>query len=652
MTRKHRSLILALFVAVLVVALFALSSTALATQSKAFLSYATSTEITQTVVAKTLTIAPGAVLSAKAGFALTLVVNGVETGGFLKTTDGTPITEIKGPATYKGEVWLVVTQGNPVDYKSYTYPFRQALYFGGSGFVAGKSVLAAVIGKKMDPYNNVVIRSTGQNFNGLYVAGGDRVIRNLKIRLTGNGRSDFAGYGAGVVATGSSTRLTLDNAEIINRGVVRTGVIATGGSNVVVKNSYIQTYDGVLPADYVPSVDQNSMRSVPWMLRLSGNNRATNILGTNTKAAYINSYIGAEGWGVLSTDDGLDMILTAINDTVAITGKDGYGSYAIGNATERFLGTTLNVATYAAINRGGALYYDDSDSDAVADLNTDLNLGLSDAELAALPVQHTVVNSGHFGIMWHGQGSAYIGGGTVFNTAETSFLDKGAPIDLQVDGSEGAQINPGNGVIFQFMNDDDPGPVFPAMTNTGVYHEPSWPPAPVAGWDLTSTDNAAAASFSHIALVGDFFNAFGEPAMGPPPPPPPAASTVSEPGPPPAAQNMALTFTESTVEGVISASRAQHSQTDIGAEDYELLGEITNTPCAAINNGVIVVLADSVWTVTDTSYLTSLTVDADSEIVAPAGYHVVMTVDGTETTIVPGAPAYTGAIVLTLEADL
>jgi len=43
--------------------------------------------------------------------------------------------------------------------------------------------------------------------------------------------------------------------------------------------------------------------------------------------------------------------LTAVNSTLSITGEDGYGSYAIGNATEKFLGTTFNVATYATINR-------------------------------------------------------------------------------------------------------------------------------------------------------------------------------------------------------------------------------------------------------------------------------------------------------------
>lgn len=50
----------------------------------------------------------------------------------------------------------------------------------------------------------------------------------------------------------TGTRLVVDGAEIDNRGAVRTGVIARGGANVIVKNSRIHTHEGVLPADYQP----------------------------------------------------------------------------------------------------------------------------------------------------------------------------------------------------------------------------------------------------------------------------------------------------------------------------------------------------------------------------------------------------------------
>ena len=121
-----------------------------------------------------------------------------------------------------------------------------------------------------------------------------------------------------MVGTGEGTTLVVDGAQIRTHGVARAAVVATDGANVIVKNSDIQTKNGELPADYVPTIDTTKMRSVPWMLGLSGNVRATNLLGTNTKASYINCSVASEGWGVLSTDGCTTPTLTAINTSIAI----------------------------------------------------------------------------------------------------------------------------------------------------------------------------------------------------------------------------------------------------------------------------------------------------------------------------------------------
>src|SRR5262249_42358874 len=150
--------------------------------------------------------------------------------------------------------------------------------------------------------------SLGQDFNGVYAAGGTHTVQNSEIAFLGDGRSDFAGYGAAVTATGADTKLVLDGVHILTRGVVRTAVVATGGSNVPVKNSSIYTRNGVLPSDYQQTVNLAQMRSVPWMLGINGfdNVRATNLLGPASIASYVNSSITSEGWGVLSTDSGSD----------------------------------------------------------------------------------------------------------------------------------------------------------------------------------------------------------------------------------------------------------------------------------------------------------------------------------------------------------
>jgi hypothetical protein len=610
-----------------------------------------------------LILEEGGAITVPEGYSLSLTVNGVETGSVLVSTDAVE-TEI-APGIYRGCVVLTVAEENIVEFSPMgppgapveivEFPFRQAIYLDETGVVEEKSVLSAVVGKKKSRrgLKNKLIRSDGESFNGIFAAGGSHTVKRTKIDLSGNGRSDFIGYGTAAMSTGEDTTLVLDRVKIVNDGVVRTAAVADGGSNLVVKNSYLQTYNGILPDDYVPTIDMVQMRAVPWMLGLSGNNRATNLLGTNTKATYINSYIGSEGWGVLSTDACTTPQLTAINSTIANIGEDGYGSYGIGDAIERFLGCTFNVATYATICRDTFVYYGDSDADVVAQLNTDLELGLSNRELRRIRKRPTIVNSDRFGVMWHGGGTVDISGGTVFNTVETTFLNKGQPIALTVDGSKGAELNPGNGVILQVMDDDDPGVAFPAMTNTNIYTEPTGDVVLDPTHDVTVADDSdALATLSNIALAGDFYNSMrGDVpgAFGPPSP-----------------RNMAITLVNADITGVISSSTATHLLNEIhppigvdettgepyineGHElDYKYLGMVTNTPGPAINNGVIVSLdADSSWTLTGTCHLTSLGLEEGSVVAGLNGAAVTMTVDGAVTTIAPGA--YSGAIVLTVE---
>ncbi|HWC82400.1 MAG TPA: hypothetical protein VG756_20820 [Pseudonocardiaceae bacterium] len=587
-----------------------------------------------------LTIESGGAITAPSGYRLTMTVDGVDTGEQLTATGGAD-TAIQ-PGSYRGDIVLTPQQATDITWAGVSatliFPFRQGLYVDDTGVVAAKSVLAAVLGGQVTAHRvrDVRIGSTGEAFNAVYAADGSFALDRPRISLSGNGRCDFVGYGAAIVGDGANTTLVVDGATIDNIGAVRTGVIANDGANVIVKNSRIATRNGVLPADYVPTVDTTYMESAPWMLGISGNVRATNLLGTDTKATYLNSSIASEGWGVLSSDNGQDGILTAINCQVRITGQDGYGSYAIGNATERFLGCQFDVGTYATINRGGAVHYGDSTRAVVAQLNSSLDLGLTAAELAALALRPTVVTSRRFGFMWHGAGSLTIDGGTQVDSAETMFLDKGQQVSIAVDGSAGVQLNPRNGILVQVMENDDPGPVLVdgRVVNEGVYTEPTGTPTKVDSFDVTAVhDTDAVAGFTDIALTGDFYNAMrGDAAAG---------GGVD-------GLNLALTFTRSQVRGVISATAAKHQVTTISSANYLELGEVTNTVQPVINNGVLVDLAaGSRWTVTGTSYLSALTLADDAKLLAPVGRTVSMTVNGTATPIAPGA-GHTGAITLTV----
>jgi hypothetical protein len=571
--------------------------------------------ISSTTRTRLLSIASGGTLAAPTGYILTVTMNGVETGSKLVSTYG--VTTLIAAGTYRGDVMINVALENPQTFfGAFTYQLRQAVYVDSSGINSSYSALSAITTGRLgaSSAHDLVLRSSGEAFDGFYVADGTYELVRPDIRFDGNGRCDFVGYGAALVGDGTSTRFVIDGARISNTGAVRPGVIATNGANVIVKNSVIATHDGVLPSDYTANIGPNMM-TVPWMLGLSGNVRATIALGVDTKATYVNSQVSSSNWGVLSTDSDNQAQLTAINTDITITDKEGYGTYADGSAIDRFLGCRFNHVAYAAISTGGSVYFGDSTRAAFAALNTSQDIQLTAAELAAIPVTNTVIDSTRFGVMWAqgNGGSVSIDGGTQLRSTETSFLVKAVKVTVTVDGSQGALIQPGNGVLLQMMETDDPG------STTGTYTEPTGTPSKDTSFDVTSeqTDDVVA-TFTDIRLRGDFYNGRRND------------------------QNLVLTLTGSRLDGVVSASATAHAISSISASEYYELGRVTNTAQATINNGVIVTVGSgSVWNVTGTSYLTSLMVDAGGAVRVGS-----MTVDGTATEIVAGT-TYAGAIVLT-----
>lgn len=156
------------------------------------------------------------------------------------------------------------------------------------------------------------------------------------------------------------------------------------------------------------------------------------------------------------------------------------------------------------------------------------------------------------------------------------------------------------------------------------------PPEPIAGFDNTSVDGAATANFSNIDLEGDFYNSVGWGRL---------TDKI----------NMALNLDNASIAGVISASESHHPSPKITVDNHTDFHSLTDAPCPAVNNGVIVNLTNgSNWTVTGTSYLTRLVLDASSSVTADEGSGLSMTVNGAKTDIVSGN-SYTGAIVVSVE---
>jgi len=317
--------------------------------------------VPQTTALKSLRLEPGAAVVAPPGHSLTMTVDGVET--------------TLRPGRYQGDIVLTVTDQHLVKFSELqTHPFRQALFLDERGIVPAKSVLAAAgpVQLKGGQLSGARIRSVGENFNGIVVAGGHYTLKDVQLDFEGNGGNDFAGYGAGILSHGKGTTLVLDGATVRTHGAVRTTVIGDGGSHLVVKNSSITALTGQLPADYVSNVTPGEMKDAPWMLGIRGNVRATNVLGDDTRCTYINSRLSADGWGVLSIDASQNAQLTAINSRIDLTGPSGYGSYAIGNSTNRFYGSVMNVPTHGLIITGGHAEFGASTPATVARLNREL----------------------------------------------------------------------------------------------------------------------------------------------------------------------------------------------------------------------------------------------------------------------------------------
>jgi hypothetical protein len=573
----------------------------------------------------TLTVPDSGVVTAPEGKQVTMTKDGKEIG-------------FEAGKTYT-DVYITITDAITLPYNNSAWEmdYRTALYVDDAGISEGKSVTRAV---RSGEYTNtaavgLIIVSEGENFNGIIVAGEKSyTITDPVIRLTGNGGNDFKGFGAGILAAGNS-RVVVDGADIRTQGVVRTALVAGQGSKVLVKDSYISTKDGLQDPGYVGTVDTSGMKSVPWMLGLTGNCRATNLLN-DAVITYYNSEIYAERWGALSTDENDGLILTAVNSKVGITGESGYGTYSIGDTTVTFAGVEVDVPDYAAICANGAssVIFTSSDAATLA--------GVYGLTGETVEERITVVNSDRFGVMYHssaGTGETKVIKGTEFNTGLTTFLVKGCPTNIEVDN---AAIVSGNKVILQLMDNDDAGiDAENGMATTVNYVEPDYTPTLVEGRDLGASvyGTDVLAVFKNTSLEGDIYNSSGYA--------PPAAGFG---GPPPetTALNLGVTLANVQYSGAISSSKASHTKKIITPNEYYLIGIVSNEPKAAVNNGVSVTLSDNTtWTVTGTSHLNKLVYGSGCTITAPSGKSLTVKVDDSPTTLSAGT-TYTGKIEITV----
>jgi hypothetical protein len=470
--------------------------------------------------------------------------------------------------------------------------FKAAVYVENGKYVADKSVAAVVAEGKVTDSSaaDVKITSSEGKFNGIIVTGDKKSsysITNPVITLTGNGGDDATGLGDGIVVSGKAD-VTIKNAKIKNTGANRSAVFVSGEGIAHIDDSDIETFSG--PKDDTSGSFNAGgvMMAGPWLLGITGNVRATNIVENGT-AYYTNTHIKSQAWGALSTDGPTKIRLYATKCVIEAV-ESGYGTYSIGDCINTFKACTFNVADY------GIILCDNS-----FDIVTD----------------GTVVNSKRIGVMMHtgtGGGQLTIDKGSVFNTKDTVIQIKGRGIDILVDN---AKLNTQSGVILQSMANDDP--FFAAGMGDSM------------GAKGFSKD--VNATFKNVALNGDIINSYT------------AVSPVNV-----KFENASITgaITTGTAKQPLGPKGEKLSLKT--PELYYLIGQTMNTYEAKFQDpfGVSVSLdAKSTWTVGKTSWLTSLSIADGAKVIAPTGYKLTMTVDGVKKGISAGS--YKGRIVMTVE---
>lgn len=562
--------------------------------------------ISESAAHDALTIAEGEVYGAPEGFLLTMTVDGVETDMV--------------PGEYQNVVLTVTPDSGHIG--SYqgrgNDPYRTALFVKDGAIVEDLSVTSAITAGEYTgtEASGLVIESESPSFSSIMLVNSDYTLSDITITADsdsdGSGdANDFSGLGA-VVAIYDKSIVTIEDSTITTVGVAKPALFVDSGSAALVRNSTLYTDGGTLYDGYRNTADQTIMVAPPWVLGIGGNARTMNVMGENTLAAYVDSTVGAEAWGALSTDAGQNMSIITINTTVNVE-DTGYGSYIIGNAQEYFYGSTFNVATYASILTGGAATFSSYTGGEAMDITqvdgTVVFPGVASATVADGEVVPTVVNSDAFAIMAHNQGTINLEKGTIFNTKATTFLLKVGGVTINVDDS---QLNTENGVILQMMDNDDAavgatfedgsGPTF----NT-TYSEPEGFP----GIDyevevmVGEETGVGTANLTNGSYTGDLYNSTG------------ITSNASA---------LQVNLGEgATLTGVISATSAVHwydgeQAANFTIETPEKLGQLQNQIYYNGANDVHVALTGgAVWNITGDCYITSIdvqdgTIQADAPV--------------------------------------
>ncbi len=529
------------------------------------------------------------------------------------------------------------------------YSTRVAAVIADGKLQSGYSVSDAIKGGATDSFasEGATINSQSSYFGGYLIDNSNYTISGLNMTLKGAGADDFSGWGAGITAT-DKANVTLKNAVLDTTGVIRTAIWVGGEGSSLNADNIVVSAHGDKSATTYSATDNYAvpmLERVPFALGLEGNVRATNVLGSAT-ANYQNSIIASDSWGVLSTDSGkAGTSALTVSDTLAGIGTiEKAMSGASYTATKTVDGTNYGFTVGQLGKLSGYVAYADA---GVIDTFKNVSfyspdyIGIIASGTSTMNFSDSFGYSGRIGFMSHQtkDGALNITGGT-FNIADTFVMIKSgsANPDYMNVSISGAKINlfgqnAQSGNLLQLIESDDAGGPF---TTTYTIHDKTLD-------DIKAMKDGAAtlptvASFTDVDVKGNIYNS--------------VYSTQ---------ENLNVTFDRSKITGVISSSVAHHVD-DSGAPmngktinggdggDYLAFGRLANVAAEAVNNPVQLTLKNTAWTITGTSYLSSLTLDKNSSIVSGDGIAAALTVNGKTVTLTPGT-TYTGKIILKVSSS-
>lgn len=628
--------------------------------------------------------------SASADKAVTMLIDGIQVNfdydSFLFYADDPDLADnisvaADGLVTVRGDIRFYITDFDQIFAanmgQQVPATIRTAEYYMDGEYDSALSIDAA---ETVDADGMKTIVSKGDDFNGILLRGSEGVASDYTLRdytfdLSGYGSGDTGGLGAAVRVVGTDVTANLDNFHITTNGATRTAIFVGGSAVTNVTDSVIYAYGsqdsdgyGAVPA----GVDELNNFECPWALGLYGDCRSTLLVG-NSQVSYKDSVFVAYDWGVLSTDlttgeagitsaDRPNFItFTAENDYIA-TIFSGYGAYSYRNAQDYFINDIIDTADMALIITGsdGSETYRQCFTDGVLDPDK-LETTLDETEIGIGSFENCYVNAGAQTTMTHSGGYGVIDvKDSELHVKDTAFLVKDSTMIVNIENStvafdgtaehvtqadldrlagEGyaiaSEVDLSEGIFDtdfsgrNFFVDEDANNIVKLSHNFDG----------LSGWDKYQLPTTVYVTDSE--LEGNFVNTSA------------AAETMCSRiagmdfAVEPPARTLDVYLTGSTVTGAITLGR------DIWSEEEGNLVTVGGYPCTFVyaadqefcpnhddGYGLRLTLSGgSVWNVTETSYLTELTVEKGSQVADS------VTVDGRPVDVTAGG-SWAGEIVV------